>query len=191
MKKPNKNTRVLFGLAVIIGVMLGIVSQAQPLYQFFCGKTGYGGTTRTAITAPAQTKDRVITVNFDSNVDPALPWDFTPEQRSVNVKLGEEVTVKFLAHNRSSKTVTGTAVHNVQPDKAGLYFNKTQCFCFTKQVLKAGQSEDMPVKFFIDPALADDRNEDDITHMTLSYTFYLAKDGKKAHNAGADSAANP
>ncbi len=106
--------------------------------------------------------------------------------------LGEKATVKFRAHNRSAQTVVGTAVHNVQPDKAGLYFNKTQCFCFTKQTLKAGQSEDMPVTFFIDPSLANDRNEDDVTHMTLSYTFYLAKTDKKANNtegSGVDSAA--
>lgn len=174
-KKPHKNTVMLFALAAIIGVMLGLVSQAEPIYRMFCAKTGYGGTTQNAASAPAQTKERIITVTFDSNVDPALPWDFTPETRSMRVKLGEEATVNFRAHNRSSHTVVGTAVHNVQPDKAGLYFNKTQCFCFTKQTLKPGQSEDMPVKFFIDPALANDRNEDDVTQITLSYTFYPAK----------------
>jgi cytochrome c oxidase assembly protein subunit 11 len=175
MKQQPNNTRVLLGLAVLVGLMLGIVSQAAPIYRYFCAKTGFGGTTQTAITAPAETKSRTITVDFDSNVDPALPWDFIPETRSMVVKLGEENIVNFRATNRGTKTITGTAVHNVQPDKAGLYFTKTQCFCFSKQTLKPGQSEDMPVKFFIDPALANDHNEDDVTRMTLSYTFYVAK----------------
>jgi len=182
VKKPHKNTIVLFGCAVLIGLMLGIVSQAEPLYRIFCGATGFGGTTQNASVAPTRTKDRAITVIFDSNVDPALPWDFRPLKRHITVKLGEEATALYRAHNRSHQTITGTAVHNVQPDKAGLYFNKTQCFCFIKQTLNPGQSKDMLVKFFIDPALASDKNEDDVTQLTLSYTFYLAKTGPKAHN---------
>ena len=176
MKKPGKNTTVLFALAAVIGVMLGLVSQAEPLYKMFCGATGLGGTTQNASVAPAREKDRAITVTFDANVDPALPWEFGPDQRSIKVKLGETATVKFHARNRGNKAVVGTAVHNVQPDKAGLYFDKLQCFCFTKQVLKPGQTIELPVQFFIDPALAQDRNEDDVTDITLSYTFYLAKD---------------
>jgi cytochrome c oxidase assembly protein subunit 11 len=179
MSQKNKNTRLLFVLAVLVGLMLGIVSQAEPLYRMFCSRSGFGGTTRIAIAAPqsvpAAAKDRIITVDLDSNVDPSLPWDFTPETRHVAVHLGQETTVLFRVHNRSDKTISGTAVHNVQPDKAGQYFNKTQCFCFTKQTLKPGQTDHMPVKFFIDPALATNRNEDDLTHMTLSYTFYPFK----------------
>ncbi len=178
MNKPNKNTIVLFALAAIVGVMIGIVSQAEPIYKMFCGATGYGGTTQNAVSAPAQTKDRMITVTFDGNVDPALPWDFTPDVKSVQVKLGEEKTINFHARNNGESTMVGTAVHNVQPDKAGLYFDKIQCFCFTKQVLRPGQTIELPVQFFIDPSMADDRNEDDVTNVTLSYTFYLAKDQK-------------
>ncbi len=173
--KFDKNTRVLFICAMLVGMMIGIVSQAEPIYRMFCGATGFGGTTQNAVAAPAQTKDRTIIINFDSNVDPALPWEFKPVSKPMKVKLGEEVMANFRVHNLSHQTSVGTAVHNVQPDKAGLYFNKTQCFCFTKQTLKAGQSEIMPVKFFIDPAMAGDKNEDDVTHITLSYTFYPAK----------------
>lgn len=183
MKKPSRNTTVIFGLLVLIGIMVGLVAASEPLYRIFCNATGLGGTTQRSAAAPAQTANRTITVSFDSNVDPALPWDFVPETRSVKVKLGEEAIVKFRAHNHSSKTIVGMAVHNVQPDKAGIYFNKTQCFCFTEQVLKPGQSDEMPVQFYIDPEMAKDHSEDDVTDITLSYTFYLAKSQKKAHNA--------
>jgi len=192
MKKSSKNAIVLFALAALIGVMIGLVSQAEPLYKMFCGATGLGGTTQNASTAPTEKKDRMITVTLDANTDPALPWEFGPDQRSIRVKLGETATVKFHARNRGDKTIVGTAVHNVQPDKAGLYFDKLQCFCFTKQVLKPGQAIELPVQFFIDPVLAQDRNEDDVTDITLSYTFYLAKDqGKIAAAKQPHETANP
>jgi cytochrome c oxidase assembly protein subunit 11 len=180
MKKRDKNTALLFVLAAIVGVMLGLVSQAEPLYKMFCGATGLGGTTQNVSVAPAQTKDRMITVSFDGNVDSALPWDFAPDQKSVRVKLGEVKTITFHARNNTRKTLVGWAVHNVQPDKAGLYFDKIQCFCMTNQILKPGQSAEFPVKFYIDPKIAEDRNEDDVTDITLSYTFYLAKDQSQA-----------
>ena len=180
MNLEKRNTVVLFGLAAIIGVMIGLVSQAQPIYAMFCGKTGLGGTTQNSAVAPAQQKDRTITVLFDGNVDPALPWEFGPDQKSVTVKLGETKLIKYHARNLGDHTVVGTAVHNVQPDKAGIYFDKIQCFCFTKQVLKPGQSIELPVQFFVDPAIAQDRNEDDVKSVTLSYTFFLAKDQNKA-----------
>jgi cytochrome c oxidase assembly protein subunit 11 len=175
MRTPTKNTRVVFALAILVGVMLGIVSQAAPIYRYFCAKTGYGGTTQTTTQVPSTIQARTIIVDFDSNVDSALPWDFVPMVRSMTVNVGEENTVLFRAANHGSKTVVGTAVHNVQPDKAGLYFTKTQCFCFSKQTLKPGQSDDMPVKFYIDPSIANDHNLDDLKHITLSYTFYPTK----------------
>jgi cytochrome c oxidase assembly protein subunit 11 len=174
---------VVVPLLGMISIMIGLVAASEPLYRMFCSATGFGGTTRNAITIPAETENRIITVNFDGNVDPALPWDFAPETRSVQVKLGEDKLIKYRVHNRSPKTVVGTAVDNVQPDKVGLYFDKTQCFCFTKQVLKPGETRELPVEFYIDPEIAKDRGADDVTSVTLSYTFYLAKDQKKAHNA--------
>jgi cytochrome c oxidase assembly protein subunit 11 len=180
MKRRDKNTRLLFVLAVVIGLMIGLVSQAAPIYRMFCGATGLGGTTQNAKVAPLETKDRYVTVSFDANVDPALPWDFKPETPNIKVKLGEVANVKFRVQNKGERTVVGTAVHNVQPDKAGLYFDKLQCFCFTKQVLKPGEARDLPVQFFIDPAMAQNREEDDVKNITLSYTFYLSKDQSKA-----------
>ena len=182
MKKPSKNTITLFVLAAVVGVMIGLVSQAEPLYRMFCGATGLYGTTQNASAAPAQTKDRMITVTFDGYVDPALPWEFAPETKSVRVKLGEVKTIKYRAKNLGAHTIVGWAVHNVQPDKAGLYFDKIQCFCFKNQVLKSGQTAELPVQFFIDPAIAKDHNEDDVTDITLSYTFYVAKDQQQAVN---------
>jgi len=182
MKNSRKNTVTLFALAAIIGVMIGIVSQAEPIYKMFCSASGLNGTTQNASAAPVQTKDRTVTVAFSSTVDSALPWEFRPEVKSVRVKLGEVKTVKFYARNKSDHTVVGTAVHNVQPDKAGLYFDKLECFCFKDQALKAGQAIELPVKFFVDPEMAKDKNADDVADITLSYTFYLAKDQVKAIN---------
>jgi cytochrome c oxidase assembly protein subunit 11 len=196
--KISKNDRMLFGFAIFVGLMIGLSYASVPLYSIFCKATGFGGTplrvTEASTAAPAaqpstaqsavDPKTRTITVAFDGNVDPALPWDFTPETRSVNVKLGEQVTVKYRAHNRGNTDVVGTATYNVQPDRAGAYFDKIQCFCFTKQVLKAGQSAELPVTFYIDPALAKDKQNDDVQNITLSYTFFRAKDqslARKAH----------
>jgi cytochrome c oxidase assembly protein subunit 11 len=180
MKPLNKNSRLLLTLTLFVCAMIGIAYASVPLYTIFCRATGLGGTTQRASVAPTETKNRYITVSFDSNVDPALPWDFGPLVKNVRVKLGEVTTIKYHARNNGDKTLTGTATFNIQPSKAGLYFEKIQCFCFTKQVLKPGQDLELPVKFFVDPALADDRENDDVTDITLSYTFFPAKDQGKA-----------
>jgi cytochrome c oxidase assembly protein subunit 11 len=178
MSKPHKNTVVVVALLAMVGVMIGIVAVSEPLYRMFCTATGFGGTSRIVSAAPAATTAHQVTVSFDANVDPALPWDFKPEIRSMQVKLGETVTVKFLAHNRSNRISTGTATDNVQPDKAGPYFDKLQCFCFTKQTLKPGQTEELPVQFFVDPALLDNALSRDVQNITLSYTFFPVRDKK-------------
>lgn len=177
MKKLHKNTRILLGLLVIIGVMIGLVAVSPPLYRMFCRVTGFGGTTQRTVAAPApeQIKDRMVTVSFDANTDPALPWDFEPEIRNVKVRLGETVNMKYRARNRSDKPATGMSTFNVQPDKAGEYFNKTQCFCFEEQTLKPGESMEFPVQFFVDPAMADDAQNKDVDNITLSYTFFPVK----------------
>jgi cytochrome c oxidase assembly protein subunit 11 len=172
--KPRRNIAVLAScFAVVIG-MLGMSYAAVPLYDMFCRATGYGGTPSRADSAPGATGDRTITVSFDTNVDPALPWSFVPEQRSVNVKLGEDRLVFFRAVNRSDKAIVGHAAFNVAPDNAARYFNKIQCFCFTEQRLEAGESVEMPVSFFVSPAILKDRASDSVTQITLSYTFYPA-----------------
>lgn len=176
MNGNGKHFRLL-ALLLLAGLTMGAVAYASvPLYRLFCSATGYNGTTQRAEAAPKQTRERFVTVSFDTNVDKNLPWDFVPEVRSIQVKLGETYTVNFRAHNRSDKAITGMATFNVQPDKAGSYFNKIQCFCFDKQVLTPGQTETMPVQFYVDPAMADDKNTDDVQSITLSYTFFRAKD---------------
>lgn len=179
MTKLPRNARLALMLLGFVGLMIGFAYASVPLYQIFCKVTGYNGTTQRAAGAPVAVPAaaaRIITVSFDANVDSALPWDFAPMTRSVEAKVGTMMTMKYRAHNRSDKPLVGTATFNVQPDKAGLYFNKIQCFCFTRQLLKPGEAKEMPVEFFIDPAIVDNREAADVSHITLSYTFYPAKD---------------
>jgi cytochrome c oxidase assembly protein subunit 11 len=170
----RRNRKVATISAGVVVAMIGLAYASVPLYSLFCQVTGFGGTTQRAETAPDKPIDRVMTVRFDANVAGSLPWVFEPVQRSLEVKVGVENFAHYRATNTSSEELTGTAVFNVTPDIAGAYFNKIQCFCFTKQTLTPGQSVDMPVSFFIDPAIADDRGLDKVTTITLSYTFYPA-----------------
>ena len=178
MKVLSRNNAV-FGrcLALVVG-MVGLSYAAVPLYDLFCRATGYGGTPQRADTAPTTMSDRVITVRFDTNIDPALPWSFQPEQRAVKVKVGENRLVFFRAVNNSDRSIVGHATFNVVPDRAGRYFSKIQCFCFTEQRLDPGQSIEMPVSFFIAPEILTDRDGDHIHEITLSYTFYPATNQK-------------
>ena len=158
---------------MVVG-MVGLSYAAVPLYDLFCRATGYGGTPQRADAAPGAVGERVITVRFDTNVDPALPWSFQPEEREVRVKAGEDRLVFFKAVNNSDGPIVGHATFNVIPDRAGRYFSKVQCFCFTEQRLEAGQSVEMPVLFFVAPEILKDRDSDSIHDITLSYTFYPA-----------------
>jgi cytochrome c oxidase assembly protein subunit 11 len=163
--------------AVAIG-MVGASYAAVPLYYMFCRATGYGGTPNRAAAAPGVVGTREFTVHFDTNTDPALPWSFLPEQRTVKVKAGEQKLVYFRAINHSDKSILGHATFNVAPDNAAYYFNKIQCFCFTEQRLEAGESVEMPVSFFVSPTILKDRENDTVTEITLSYTFYPATNQK-------------
>jgi cytochrome c oxidase assembly protein subunit 11 len=160
--------------AVFVAGMVAASFAAVPLYRMFCQVTGYGGTTRQAQAAPAVVGDRFVTVRFDANVGNGLGWSFRPLQRSLRVRLGEVAQATFLAENRTALPITGTATFNVTPDAAGAYFNKLDCFCFTEQSLAAGQSADLGVTFFVDPAYAGDEDLDGVTTITLSYTFFPA-----------------
>ena len=185
--KLTRNTAVFAScFAVVIG-MVGASYAAVPRYYMFCRATGYGGTPSRADAAPGVVGNRVFTVRFDTNVDPQLPWSFAPVQRAVTVKLGEQKLVYFHAVNRSDKPIVGHAAFNVAPDNAARYFDKIQCFCFTEQRLEAGESVDMPVSFFISPAILKDREGDTIGEITLSYTFYPATNQK----TGAKTASVP
>lgn len=152
--------------------MVGASYAAVPLYEVFCQVTGYGGTTQVADAAPGEVLDRKMTIRFNADIGKKMPWRFAPAQDRVELKVGEQGLAFYRAKNLSGRTVTGTATFNVTPSKAGEYFNKVACFCFTEQELKAGAEVDMPVTFFIDPEIANDPNLNDVTTITLSYTFF-------------------
>lgn len=169
----QKNARVLL---VTFGVVFGMVAlsfASVPLYRLICQVTGWGGTTQmVAENTSDRIYDREITVRFNTDVARGMPWDFKPELRSVKVKVGQDGLIAFIAKNTSDTPVTGTAVYNVTPLKAGKYFFKTQCFCFGEQTLNPGQAQHMPVTFFVDPAILQDRDMDDVNTITLSYSFF-------------------
>jgi cytochrome c oxidase assembly protein subunit 11 len=157
---------------VLVAAMVGAAYAAVPLYNWFCRTTGFGGTTQVAAAGPSHVLDRKLKVRFDANVAGGLPWRFEPEQTSIEVRLGEVVTVGYRVVNESARETMGVASYNVSPPTVGAYFSKINCFCFTDQRLKAGEKRDMTVVFFVDPALAKDSEQDDLDTITLSYTMY-------------------
>ena len=171
MGRYRKNLNVLIPCFVALAVMSALVAYAPQIYRKFCGATGYGGTTQRAYSDPTTTSERTVTVAFDANVAPDLPWRFEPEQRSVKVHLGEQKLVFFKAENLSDKSIVAHATYNVTPGTSGLYFNKIQCFCFNEERLDPHQKVDMPVVFFVDPAFAKDSDNLYVDTITLSYTF--------------------
>ncbi len=176
MTRPTdrRNAMTAMVLIGVVGGMAGLAYASVPLYRWFCQVTGFGGTTQVAAQLPDRVLDRVITVRFNADVSASLAWRFRPAQNSIDVRLGEQALAFFTARNESDAPTTGTATFNVTPAKAGVYFTKIACFCFDEQTLAPGQSADMPVTFFVDPDLAGDRNLDDVTTITLSYTFFNA-----------------
>jgi cytochrome c oxidase assembly protein subunit 11 len=157
--------------AVVVG-MVGLSFAAVPLYRLYCQVTGYAGTTQRAEKASDVVLDRTVTVHFDSNVASDLPWRFEPQQRTIEVKAGENTLAFYKAVNNSDHAITGTAVFNVTPEAFGVYFNKVECFCFTEQRLEPGQAADMPVSFYVDPEFVKDDDTKGLSELTLSYTFY-------------------
>lgn len=171
----DKNARLAWTLAAAVGGMLALAYAASPLYDMFCRATGFGGTPQVAQEGERPILSRTVNVRFNSNVDANLPWRFTPLEREVKVKLGEERLVHYRVTNVSQRPIVGTSTYNVTPETAGAWFNKLQCFCFTEQLLLPGQSMDMPVVFFVDPEMDKDRRYDNVRTITLSYTFFEAK----------------
>lgn len=174
---PNetKNRRVALMAGGLFFAMVGLAYASVPLYEMFCRVTGFGGTTQVANAAPAHAVAQDITIRFDANVSGALGWSFQPKQSKMTVKIGESNMAYYVAKNTSSETVTGTAVFNVTPSDAGLFFNKISCFCFTEQTLKPGETVEMPVQYFVDPAILEDADTKGIKEITLSYSFMPAK----------------
>lgn len=178
MDRITRTGLLALGLAVS---MTGVGYAAVPLYRIFCQVTGFGGTTRMAVgeVAPGAVQGKTMSVRFDANHSSKLPWEFKPESRRELVAIGARDITFYSAKNLSDKPVTGTASFNVTPTKAGKYFTKIQCFCFTEQTLKPGVQVRMPVVFYVDPKILDDPEARDIEEITLSYTFYPVDESKK------------
>ncbi len=170
--QKGRNDRIAVMCALGAGMMLGMAYAAEPLYQAFCRVTGYGGTPQVASVAPDTVLERTMTVRFDANTAPGLAWAFKPVQRTQELPIGENGLAFYEVTNTSDRPLTGTATFNVTPMKAAIYFNKIECFCFTEQTVPPGKTVSMPVSYFIDPAIAGDSNVDEVTTVTLSYTFF-------------------
>lgn len=167
----RKTTTAIIAVTVVAG-MVGFAFASAPLYRMVCKTLGIGGTTQVAAQAPSSISQEPVTIRFDSNIDPQLPWEFKPEQKAVTVKFGETATVKYRAKNISDHTIVGTATFNVTPEKVGIYFNKLACFCFQETTLKPGEEVELPVTFFVDPDLLQDEYANEVRTLTLSYTFF-------------------
>lgn len=168
----SSNNKIAIRLGLVVAVMVSLSFAAVPFYDWFCRTTGYGGTTSVAESAPGAVLDREITVSFDANTMPDMPWKFRPMQREMTVRLGETGLAFYEAYNPTDRTIAGQAAYNVAPDSAGKYFDKIACFCFELQVLRPGERVEMPVTFFVDPEMLKDRDAAQLKTVTLSYTMF-------------------
>lgn len=195
LDRAKKRTGVMAALLVV--AMIGLAYAAVPLYQMFCQATGFGGTTGRAEESALPGSEalralggRTVKIRFDSNTAPGMAWQFAPRDREMVVKIGEKRLAYFVATNMTAAPTTGRAVFNVSPDVAGAYFRKIECFCFTEQTLAAGETVQMPVTYFIDPAILDDPDAKKIDEITLSYTFFPV-DNPEPKPVSATSANTP
>ncbi len=171
-RKLRRDLAVAACCGVFVAAMVGAAYAAVPLYNWFCRTSGFAGTTQVASQAPGHVLGRAIAVRFDSNVGPGLPWKFEPEQNEIKLRIGEVATVNYKVVNEAARTITAQASYNVSPPQAGAYFDKINCFCFTEQTMKPGETRELTVVFYIDPEIAKDRDQDTLNTITLSYTFY-------------------
>ncbi len=172
----DKNSKTLTSILLVVAVMIGLSFASVPLYKLFCQVTGFDGTVQIGSTElPDKILERTVKVAFNADISSSLPWSFKPEKREMTVRLGQQGLIAFHAVNKSARATTGTAIYNVTPEKVGQYFHKTQCFCFAEQTLTPGQDMQMPVVFYIDPAMAEDKSMEDVKAITLSYTFFPAE----------------
>src|SRR5437764_5051741 len=177
--RPSLRRDAVVGAAcgAVVVLMVGASYAAVPFYNWFCRATGFNGTTQVATAAPSSAPlTRRIAVRFDSNVAGGRPWKFQPEQTEIEVAIGQVVTVYYTVTNQSARTTAGQAAYNVAPLTVGAYFQKINCFCFTEQTMAPGETREMPVVFYVDPALAADAEQDGLNTITLSYTFYPVRD---------------
>ena len=178
-RSASRDAMVAGACGVFVAVMVAMAYAAVPFYNWFCRATGFAGTPQVASAGPGRTLERKVRIRFDANVTGGLPWRFEPERSSIEARIGEVVTVMFTAVNESARDTAGQASFNVSPSTVGAYFTKINCFCFTEQRLKAGERRDMPVVFFVDPALIDDPEQADLNAITLSYSMYPVRQPDK------------
>jgi len=182
MNVQTKNKINPFYLVIIFFVMLGLSYASVPLYELFCKVTGFGGTTKISKQVPSVIINYNVTTRFDTNVAKGLFWDFKAEKIKENIKPGQVSTIKFKVKNLGNETSTAVSTFNVTPDSAGKYFNKISCFCFEQQTLKAKETKEFEMAYFIDPKIVDDLSTKEIKDITLSYTFFDVANFKKDKN---------
>jgi cytochrome c oxidase assembly protein subunit 11 len=178
-KSLRRDTLIAGACGAVVAGMVGLSFAAVPLYNMFCRATGFAGTTQVSRIAPKNMLARQLTIRFDSNVMPGLPWKFTPEQNSIVVHIGEVVTVHYKVINEAARTITAQASYNVTPTTVGAYFDKINCFCFTQQTMKPGETREMTVVFYVNPKIVEDRDQDPLNTITLSYTFYRLPESER------------
>jgi cytochrome c oxidase assembly protein subunit 11 len=175
-ESTRRDLIVAGGFGFLAAAMVGAAYAAVPFYTWFCRTTGFGGTTQVSEKAPGFMLDRTVKVRFDSNIAPGLPWKFVPEKNEVTVHIGEVVTALYKVTNLSARTTVAQASYNVTPPTVGGYFNKINCFCFTEQRMKPGETREMADVFYVDPSIVKDSEQDMLNTITLSYTFYALPD---------------
>lgn len=169
LEGPQKTVAQTVALVVFMG---GLAWASVPFYDWFCRVTGFGGTTGVSEVASEDVLDQTIKVRFDASLDADMSWDFKPEVREMELRIGETGLAFYEAYNPTDRPIAGSASYNVAPYQAGYFFNKIDCFCFEEQVLAPGERVMMPVTFYVDPEIVDDRDGKYVHTITLSYTFY-------------------
>lgn len=186
-KRPLRRDLVIAAsCGVFVAAMVGAAFASVPFYDWFCRTTGFAGTTQVSEQAPDQILGRKLTIRFDSNVSPGLPWKFLPEQNTVTVRIGEVTTVHYKVINMAARTTAAQASYNVSPPQVGGYFHKINCFCFTEQTMKPGETREMAVVFYVDPKIVEDSDQDTLNTITLSYTFYPVREPERPVANAAD-----
>ncbi|MEI8275308.1 MAG: cytochrome c oxidase assembly protein [Hyphomicrobiales bacterium] len=185
-RKLRRDIVIAGSCGAFVALMVGAAYASVPFYDWFCRTTGFAGTPQVSDKAPDHILGRTVTVRFDSNVTPGLPWKFVPEQNTIDVRLGEVVTVNYKVINQAARVITAQASYNVSPPQVGGYFNKINCFCFTEQTLKAGETREMAVVFYVDPKIVEDRDMNTLKTITLSYTFFPMRESDRPVAAATD-----
>ena len=177
--KLRRDVAIAAACGVLVAGMVGASFAAIPLYKIFCQVTGFAGTTQVSERAPQHQLGRELTIRFDANVAPGLPWKFVPEQNSIKLHIGEVATVRYKVINEAARSISAQASYNVTPTTVGAYFDKINCFCFTEQTMQPGETREMTVVFYVDTTIVNDRDQDPLNTITLSYTFYRLPDAEQ------------